>query len=146
MAIDYSVFSDVGGQPKPEPRKRSKARQLRQAGDRRAQVRAYVFEREANICRCCRLRPAESMHELKSRGAGGKVSKTNSIAVCGTIVGAVPSCHTYLQAKAISYTVGIYGAEDVITFCPRSEQAAEWLKLPIYQVLESPPTPRIRGE
>lgn len=91
MAIGYGQ-----AQPKPEPRARTKARKLRHQGDRHAEIRAYVFEREQHVCRCCRLRLAESMHELKSRGAGGKVSKTNSIAVCGTIVGAVPSCHTYI--------------------------------------------------
>lgn len=146
MAIDYSVFKDVGGQPKPEPRQRTQGRKVRVSRAVTRDIRAYVFDREQSICRCCRLRPAESMHELKSRGSGGKVSKRNSIAVCGQIVGAVPSCHTYLQSNAISYTTGIYGADDVITFCPRSEAASEWLRLPIYTVLESGPTPQIRGE
>lgn len=132
--------------PKPAPRKRSKARKDRQQRDRHGEIRDYVFNREQGICRVCRLRRAESMHELKSRGAGGKVSKTNSIAVCGELVGTEVCCHTFLQQSEISYTVGIYGAEDVIAFCPRTIQASEWLQIPIYQVIESGPTPQIRGE
>lgn len=136
----------VGSIEKPISQKRLKARAKREKRDRHAEVRAHVFAREMSWCRCCRLRPAKSMHELKSRGAGGRVSKTNSIAVCGQLVGTEQCCHSYLQAHEISYTVGLYGAEDVIQFCPRTEAAAEYLQVAIYQILESGPTPTIRGE
>lgn len=148
MKLDLPVLGvrHVGVIAKPEPRKRTKARAYRQQRDRNAEIREHVFAREQSICRVCRLRPAASMHELQSRGSGGTVSKKNSIAVCGQLVGTETCCHTFLQQYDISYTVGIYGAEDVITFWPRTKAAAEWLRVQIYQVLESGPTPQIRGD
>lgn len=79
MPIDYSKFA----LPKPEPRKRVKARRKRQQAAIVRDIRTYVFLREQNICRICRIRRAESMHEIRPRSLGGRVSPQNSIAVCG---------------------------------------------------------------
>lgn len=93
------------------------------------QVRGYVFERETGICRCCRRRPAESMHELRSAGAmGSRVKATNphnSIAVCGRLVGTDRSCHSFLQTHAITWSGD---AEGVLTFEPRTETARRWME------------------
>lgn len=94
MAIDYSKFA----LPKPEPRKRVKARRKRQHAAVVRDIRAYVFLREQNICRICRIRRAESMHEIRPRSLGGRVSPQNSIAVCGN---GVEGCHGFAQRHDI---------------------------------------------
>ncbi len=99
------------------------------------EIRAYVFARERNVCRCCRKRRAESMHEIVFRSAGGKVSKTNSIAVCGD---GVRGCHGFMQRHEISVYLGERGAEATIGFKPRTELASEWLLLKQNEYLESP--------
>lgn len=78
-------------------------------------VRDYVFERERGMCRCCGWRHAESMHEIKSRGAGGKRTPENSIAVCGD---GVRGCHGCLQR----YQIRVEGpdAEQLLTFVATS--------------------------
>lgn len=148
---DLRDVSEVtGASPKPQRADRLKAarREERIAQKGRKSIRAYVFHREADICRCCRLRRAESMHEIQSRGAGGKVSKRNSIAVCGTLVGTEPSCHTYLQRCEIRCHVHHegYGAEGDLFFQPHMKIAADWLRTERMHGVESGPTPRIRGE
>jgi hypothetical protein len=85
--------------PKPEPRKRSKARLARTRRAHVAAVRAYVFAREQNVCRCCGIRAAESMHEIRPRSLGGKVSRENSIACCGS---GTTGCHGFMQNHEIS--------------------------------------------
>ena len=110
MAVGY-------GQPvpKPEPRARVKARRKRQAALTITEVRAYVFEREKGICRCCGYMAADSMHEIIPRSLGGEVSKENSIAVCGD---GVRGCHSKLQRHEI--TVRMHskrrGAEGFLAF------------------------------
>lgn len=143
--MDYSVFPNYGG--RGEPRKRTKNRVKRQKASRDAEVRAYVFMREREICRCCRNRPAESRHEIKSRGAGGKISKTNCIAVCGQIVGAVPSCHTYLQDYQIrvSGETGIM-ADGTLTFTALSQRSADWMRVKIGESIVSDPMRVVEAE
>lgn len=92
-------------------------------------IRAYVFAREQRICRCCRLRHAESMHEIVPRGRGGKVSKRNSIAVCGRLVGTEECCHTYLQQNEIGVEMSAEGAEGLLSFRAQSDAAAEWMRI-----------------
>ena len=94
--------------PKPEPRKRIKARRKRQQRKVVADVRAYVFARERGMCRCRHYRPAESMHEIIFRSQGGKVTPENSIAVCGD---GVRGCHGRLHRRDITIQVGPLGAE-----------------------------------
>lgn len=89
MSIDYQVLA----QPKPEPRKRVKARVKRQQSQTIAAVRAMVFARDHDTCRVCGG-PAWTMHELKFRSLGGKHSPENSIAVCGS---GTTKCHGKLQ-------------------------------------------------
>jgi hypothetical protein len=96
MAIDYSLLP----LSKPEPRKRTKARKVRVSRAAVRDVRAYVFARERDICRCCRCRPATSMHELQFRSCGGRVSKRNSVAACGD---GVSGCHGFAQRHEIAW-------------------------------------------
>ena len=102
-------------------------------------IRAYIFEREEHICRCCRIRAAASMHELLFRSLGGKVSKRNSVAVCGD---GVQGCHGFLQRHAIAYRTGVEGAEGLVEFQPRSDQAAEWMRVTVDQWVASLPGSR----
>lgn len=136
MSIDYSGFAI----PKPERRKRTKAREKRVQGDVDAAVRVFVFGRERNMCRVCRCRMAESRHELIPKSLGGKITKRNCVAVCGSIVGAMPSCHTYLQARAIQWmeTAGL-GAQGPLTFTPITREAADWLKVRMGESICSEP-------
>lgn len=133
--------------PKPEPRARTKGRGDRVKAKGISAIHDYVFDREANICRCCRIRPAQSMHEIVSRGRGGKVSKVNSVAVCGAL-GNDESCHGQLQRYEIVVRVESLerGAEDVLHFEPRSRASADWLRIPYGQSLASGATPKIRDE
>ncbi len=136
--MDYSFLKDIPGtNPKPTPRKKLKAKAKREKLKGIAAVRQYVFARERDLCRCCRKRKAESLHEMIPRGRGGKVSKRNSIAVCGQLVGTEECCHTYLQQNAIIVRplepFAEYGedpnAEKTLTFHPRTRQAIEWMGL-----------------
>lgn len=139
--MDYSFLKQVpGALVKPESRRRIQGRKKRQQSKVTKDVRAYVFARERNLCRICRLRPAESMHELRFRSLGGKVSRMNSVAVCGD---GVRGCHGFAQRNEISYRffdddVSI-GAEGDIDFKPLTAAAAEWLKCRVGHVIESPP-------
>ncbi len=135
MAVGYGQPA-----PKPEPRARTKRRQERIQGDQDALVRVFVFGRERGICRVCRVRMAESRHELVPRSLGGKVTKRNCIAICGVIVGAAPSCHTYLQSRQIQWMQREHdGAQGPLTFTPITREAADWLKVAIgHSILSEP--------
>lgn len=90
-------------------------------------IHDYVFAREQDICRCCRIRRADSMHELRFRSLGGKVSKRNSVAVCGD---GVRGCHGYLQQNQIGWcgeTEAV--AEGLLKFQPRTRLAADWMRV-----------------
>lgn len=132
--------------PKGEPRKRTKARKDRQHRDHVTDTRIYVFGRERDVCRCCRFRSAQSMDELTARGAGGRVSKRNSIAVCGEIVGAVPSCHTYLQLNQIACDQTELGAEGPLVFRPLTREAADWLHVKVGESILSEPMRVVEAE
>lgn len=123
--------------------KQLKGRKDRQQQKATKDVRTYVFGRERDICRCCRWRPAESLHELRFRSLGGKRSKRNSIAVCGS---GTTGCHGHLQAHRIDYEMDDLGAEDVVIFIPVTKTAAEHLKLAISHRLASPPMRHIEEE
>lgn len=123
---------------KPERRQKAKDRQIRVKAKQTKDVRAYVFGRERHLCRCCRIRPAESLHEIQFRSQGGEVSRKNSIAVCGQIVGAVPSCHTYLQSHAIVVFIGFEGAEGDLKFTPTTQQSADYMRVKVGETVESP--------
>lgn len=124
--------------PKPEPRKRAKARKKRETRTREHDVRDYVFMRERNICRCCRARAAHSMHELVFRSLGGKVSRRNSVAVCGS---GTTLCHGLLQSNQIAWSKECFDgldAEDTLRFRPRTELAAAHLKIKLGESIISP--------
>lgn len=107
--------------------------------DRITKVRQYVFARERHLCRCCRLRRAESLHEITPRARCGPISKTNSIAVCGQL-GNGPECHGRLQRHQIlverSHSLG---AEATLYFVPTDQSSRDWMKLGERHGMESPP-------
>lgn len=109
--------------PKPEPRKRTKARKKRQQSAQTKAIRLAVFDREQAICRCCRIRVADSMHEIVPRSLGGKVSTQNSVALCGS---GTTGCHGLCQ----SYRVLIHGrdANGPLRFEPATQAAKDWLE------------------
>lgn len=124
--------------PKPEPLARKRGRDRRVYADFVAKVRTFVFGRERGVCRCCRSRPAESMHELRPRSLGGKVSKYNSVAVCGS---GTTGCHGYLQTYQIGYAFEQrpIDAQGTIIFTPGTHSAADWMKLPHGESISSAP-------
>jgi hypothetical protein len=122
--------------PKPEPRKRVKARERRSFADHVKAVRDYVFGRERGTCRCCRARAAESMHELVFRSLGGKVSRKNSVAVCGD---GVRGCHGLLQRHEVIHGAGVLGAESTLMFTPVTLRAADYMRINKNETIVSPP-------
>lgn len=132
-----SDYYQTCGTPKPEPRRKSKRRAQRIYGDYVAEVRCFVFGRERNICRICRIRRADSMHELVFRSQGGKVSRVNSIAVCGS---GTTGCHGLIHSRQINVlSTAHVGAQGVLTFTPVTERAAEWMRVALNQSIESAP-------
>ncbi len=122
--------------PKGTPRKTLKGRKQRTQRKETGEVRAYVFARERNICRCCRFRRADSMHELRPRSLGGKRSRTNSVAVCGD---GVNGCHGFLQRYEIEWSgTAPWYAESTLWFQAMSQRAAEWVKVQRLQTVVSP--------
>ena len=133
MAIGYGVAV-----PKPEQRKRMKARKDRQESAQDAKVRAYVFAREQHMCRICGIRPATSRHELRFRSLGGKVTKENCVAVCGD---GIHGCHGFAQRNTILYAFmdAVNGADGTIIFIPKMLRAAKWLRCDFGRCVVSPP-------
>lgn len=132
MAIGYGEPC-----PKPEPRKKEKARKLRLHRTTVHDVRDWVFARERDMCRCCRARAAHSMHELVPRSLGGKVSRRNSVAVCGS---GTSMCHGFLQSGQIVWDMHPQeGAEGRIVFTPKTELAASHCKIKLGESILSAP-------
>ena len=110
---------------KPEPRKRVKARAKRLQAAHVKEIRAYVFAREDGCCRCCGWRRPTSLHEVRFRSQGGKVSNANSIAVCGD---GVRGCHGLLQRHEIKARFGRdRSADGWMAFRPKTDAAASWM-------------------
>lgn len=76
------------------------------------------------------------MHELVFRSLGGKVSRTNSVAVCGS---GTTGCHGHLQGHRIAFVDWGMGAEGPLTFHPQTDAACEWMHLKAGQRLYSEP-------
>ena len=150
MADDLRAYYASAGIPKTYREKKTTQRirvkpKSKEQRDHITEIREYVFARERGRCRCCRRRTAQSMHELVSRGAGGKVSKRNSIAVCGQL-GNGHECHGLLQAKRITFTMSdSRGAEASIYFMPMDQRARDWMKLGEAHGLESAPMREIEA-
>jgi hypothetical protein len=126
--VDLRDYYQTGAAfKKHTPTRDVKAKAKRDQAPQTKDVRSYVFARERNVCRCCRCRPAESMHELRPRSLRGTVSRKNSIAVCGS---GTTGCHGYLQQHkiAVGYDA-VTGAEGTLIFTPETEQSAEHLKI-----------------
>lgn len=121
--------------PKGPTRKQLKAKRKRRHRRHVRIVREYVFARERDLCRCCRSRAAHSMHELLPRSLGGKVSRANSVAVCGT---GTTLCHGYLQRHEIAWSGGTEGAEGTLYFRPQTIRAAAHLDIELDDTWVSP--------
>lgn len=125
-AVRTLTYSTPKPRPEPKPkgwRARQTAKKFRLKTRGNGAIREYVFEREQGMCRCCRCRRADSMHELLFRSLGGKVSKRNSVAVCGD---GVRGCHGYLQRNEIDWQGD---AEERLSFQPLTKRAAEWMRI-----------------
>ena len=141
---DREKYYATCGTPKHTPRRIVKARKKRAHAMTVGEVREYVFARERNICRCCRKRPAESMHEIRFRSLGGKVSTKNSIAVCGD---GVRGCHGHMQRNAIRVIAcPRHGAEGVLIFKPETQPAIDWMCLADSEQIESAPMRELEAE
>ncbi len=129
---------------KGTPKRILKERKRRQRVKTTAEVREYVFARERNICRCCRKRAADSMHEIIFRSRGGKISKRNSLAACGD---GVRGCHGFMQRHEIVVQWnGTQSAEGLLTFRPTTPAAAEWMGIKAYESIESAPMREMEAE
>lgn len=129
-------MTDTGfAYPKPEPCKAKKARERVAYRDHVKAVRDYVFGRERGICRCCRVRHAESMHELVFKSRDGKVQRKNSVAVCGD---GVQGCHGLLQRHEVIFGGSQRGAESTLTFTPTTQRAADHLRVKVGETIVSP--------
>lgn len=129
--IDYSLLPLGKGPTRTQVKARKRTARRALVAD----IRAYVFGRERSLCRACRLRRADSMHELKPRSLGGTVSKRNSVALCGD---GVAGCHGLITRHELQSEAGPLGAEGTLTFIPRTVKAAEWLRVALHQRIESP--------
>lgn len=69
--------------PKPEPRKRMKARKQRQQAKADRQVYAAVTARDGGCCRVCGSRVNVHRHHLKPRSLGGETTESNLVLLCG---------------------------------------------------------------
>jgi hypothetical protein len=111
-------------------------RRRKQAQFKRSRTtRALVFEREQHKCRVCRLRRADTMHELIPRSIGGKACLSNSVAVCGD---GTRGCHGFCQRYEIVYQGSLEGAEGTLYFTPVTPAAAVWMRTPHNRPVERP--------
>ena len=108
--------------PKPEPHKRTKARRDRDDTKRIKAVRVAVFDRDDGRCRCCRIRVADSMHEIRPRSLGGRVCLENSIALCGS---GTTGCHGLCQSHRV-LSLG-RDANHALTFQAATQAAKDWI-------------------
>ncbi len=135
-----SAYFQTCAIPKPAPRVKKTPQRIKRRSKSLserthiADVRAYIIGRERNVCRCCRVRVGQSMHELRPRSLGGKVSRKNSVWVCGD---GVQGCHGLIQRHEIVADYREDGAEGVIYFLPNTQQARDWLKLKTGERIES---------
>ena len=119
-----SVNATRRAKPKgSEPtRKQVKAKRERVESKAVKAIRLAVFERDRNLCRCCGHRKAESMHEIRPRSLGGKVSLENSIGSCGS---GTTGCHGLMQAHRIR-VIG-RNANRTLQFAPADAAARDWM-------------------
>lgn len=123
---DLPTLADQPAKACPKPatgtRKRLKNRTKRQQSKRVKSIRTQVFDRDQGICRCCGIRVADSMHEIVPRSLGGKVSLTNSIAVCGS---GTTKCHGMPQG----HRIWVHGrdANGPLRFEPATQAAKDWM-------------------
>lgn len=148
MNDELRAYYETAGIPKTyrvkkTPRRiRTKAKPKAER-DRIAEVRDYVRGRERGRCRCCRFRAGQSMHELKPRSLGGKVSRKNSVWVCGD---GVNGCHGLIQRHEIGTAYIEDGAEGLVKFVAHSERAATWLRIQQHHWIESGPGASYEGD
>lgn len=101
-------------------------------------IRQYVFGRERDTCRVCRCRLAQSLHEIVPRSRGGKVTRKNSIGVCGQL-GNGHECHGLCQRYEVVIEMPPEGAEGPLRCTAKTRAAADWLKVKVGETIESLP-------
>lgn len=82
--------------PKPEPRKRTKARKQRAEAKVVRDVRETIVSRDKGSCRVCG-RVGTEAHHIKKRSQGGKWTTENIILVC------LP-CHQFIHDAQMTVT------------------------------------------
>lgn len=143
------MIQPQSGQPLWKPERGTKAREKRKARRTRSAtgkvVREYVFARERNLCRVTRFLPAVSMHELRPRSLGGRVSRRNSVAVHGDGVNGI---HGLLQRHEITYVFETpeLGAEGTVIFTAQTSAAAELMKVRLGESIASRPMVQVEAE
>lgn len=126
------------GIPKHVPRKKAKAKKGRVQIKGTHEIHDYVFGRERQMCRVTRPQRAESMHELRPRSLGGKVSRKNSVAVQGDGVNGI---HGLLQRHEIGYEFETpeIGAEGTVIFTAFTQAAADAMRVKVGESIVSAP-------
>lgn len=69
-------------QPKPLPKVADKMAAKRAAEREDRAAKADIKARDKFQCRCCGRKESLDVHERKTRGAGGTVSRANSLTLC----------------------------------------------------------------
>lgn len=139
--MDMSIPGLAFGKPEARVKTKARAEKIRVTSVK--DVRQYVFARERNLCRCCRIRPAESMHEIRPRSLGGKVSRKNSVALCGS---GTTGCHGFAQRHQVTVGGSVLGAEAKLVFTTNSEAAAEWCRIKVGEQIISRPMQEVEAE
>lgn len=133
------TIAPQSGQPLTKPSRgahlQPRKRRRRTRAQKGVAVRTYCFARDCGICRCCRVREAESLHEIRPRSLGGKVTRQNSIALCGS---GTTGCHGYCQSYRVRISGGPEMAEGTLVFTALNTTAARWLRIAVGASVESP--------
>lgn len=68
--------------PKPYPKGFDRLQAKREADKADRALKAEIKQRDGYQCRCCGRKDSLEVHERKTRGAGGIVSRENSLTLC----------------------------------------------------------------
>jgi hypothetical protein len=68
--------------PKPLPKALEKRQEKREAVRDDRNIKAAIKARDHYACRCCGAKKGLDVHERKTRGSGGVVSRANSLTLC----------------------------------------------------------------
>ncbi len=83
------------------------------------------------------------MNEEPPRSCGGKVSRQDSMALCGD---GTRRCHGFVTRNEIVIERGRLGAEDVLTFTAKTQAAADWMRIKVGESIVSAPMVQVEAE